>query len=176
MIFEETPLAGAYVVRVERREDQRGFFARSWDVREFAAHGLAAVTVQANISYNTARGTLRGMHWQAAPYGETKLVRCTRGALYDVIVDLRPDSPTYRQWFGRELTQDNHTALYIPKEFAHGFITLEDATEATYLMSVEYQPGYDRGARHDDPAFGITWPTEIRVISDKDRLWPDFPA
>ncbi len=176
MIFEETPLAGAYIVRVEKHEDARGFFARTWDGREFGAHGLADITVQMSISYSVARGTLRGMHWQAAPYGETKLVRCTRGALYDVIVDLRPDSPTRRNWFGIELTQENHTALYIPKDFAHGFITLADATEATYLMSVEYQPGYDRGARHDDPAFGIAWPIAVRVISDKDRRWPDYPT
>jgi dTDP-4-dehydrorhamnose 3,5-epimerase len=172
VIFEETPLSGAYLVQIERREDARGFFARSWDMREFAAHGLADVTVQANISYNVARGTLRGMHWQAAPYQETKLVRCTRGAIYDVIIDLRNDSPTYRQHFGVELTAENHTALYVPKDFAHGFITLADATEVTYLMSEEYQPGYDRGARYDDPAFGIAWPIGATVISDKDLGWP----
>lgn len=176
MIFEETPLAGAYIVRVEKREDARGFFARTWDGREFGAHGLADITVQMSISYSAARGTLRGMHWQAAPYQETKLVRCTRGALYDVIIDLRSESPTYRQWFGAELTDDNHTALYVPKDFAHGFITLADTTEAIYMMSEEYRPGYDRGARHDDPTFGITWPTEVSVISEKDRLWPDFPS
>ena len=174
MIFEETSLAGAYLVQIERREDARGFFARSWDTREFAARGLADVTVQANISYNTARGTLRGMHWQAAPYQETKLVRCTRGAIYDVIIDLRAGSPTYRQHFGVELTEENRTALYVPKDFAHGFITLTDGTEVTYLMSEEYRPGYDRGGRYDDPAFMIAWPAEVAVISDKDLSWPIY--
>jgi len=174
MIFEETALPGAYIVRLEKREDERGFFARSWDREEFAAHGLADMVVQANVSFNIAKGTLRGMHWQAAPFQETKLVRCTRGALYDVIVDLRPDSPTHRRWIGIELTAENHTALYVPADFAHGFITLADATEATYLMSQEYAPGYDRGARHDDPAFAITWPNPAHVISEKDRGWPDY--
>jgi dTDP-4-dehydrorhamnose 3,5-epimerase len=174
VIFEETALPGAYIVQLEKREDERGFFARSWDRAEFAAHGLADITVQTNISFNSARGTLRGMHWQAAPFQETKLVRCTRGALYDVIVDLRADSPTHRRWIGVELTVENHTALYVPADFAHGFITLADATEATYLMSREYAPGYDRGARHDDPAFAIAWPSPVRVISEKDRGWPDY--
>lgn len=174
MIFEETALPGAYIVRPERRTDERGFFARTWDRAEFAAHGLADSAVQASISFNNARGTLRGMHWQAAPFQETKLVRCTRGALYDVIVDLRPDSPTHRRWIGVELTADNHAALYVPADFAHGFITLEDATEATYLMSQEYAPGYDRGARHDDLAFAIAWPIPVRVIAEKDRRWPDY--
>ena len=174
MIFEETALPGAYIVRPEKREDERGFFARSWDVAEFAARGLANVTVQANISFNALRGTLRGMHWQAAPFQEAKVVRCTRGALYDVIIDLRADSPTRARWIGVELTQDNHTSLYVPPDFAHGFITLADATEATYLMSQAYAPGYDRGARHDDPAFGISWPIPVEVISDKDRGWPLF--
>jgi len=174
VIFEETALAGAYLIHLEKREDSRGFFARSWDVGEFAAHGLASVTMQANVSFNTRRGTLRGMHWQAAPFQEAKVVRCTRGALYDIIVDLRPNSPTYRRWIGAELTQDNHDMLYVPPDFAHGFITLTDATEATYLMSQVYTPGTDRGARHDDPAFAITWPIAVEVISDKDQRWPTF--
>lgn len=174
MIFEETALSGAYVIRLEKREDGRGFFARTWDQAEFAAHNLADITVQTSISFSLTPGTLRGMHWQVAPFQETKLVRCTRGALYDVIVDLRPDSPTHRHWIGVELTADNHTALYVPADFAHGFITLADTTEALYMMSQEYAPGYDRGARHDDPAFGIAWPRPARVISEKDRGWPDY--
>jgi len=174
VIFEETALRGAYVVRLEKREDERGFFARSWDRAEFAAHGLADVTVQTSISFNALAGTLRGMHWQAAPHQETKLVRCTRGALYDVIVDLRPDSPTYRRWVGVELTAHNHAALYVPADFAHGFITLADTTEATYLMSQEHAPGHGRGARHDDPAFAIAWPIPVRVISKNDAGWPDY--
>jgi dTDP-4-dehydrorhamnose 3,5-epimerase len=130
--------------------------------------------VQASISFNAVRGTLRGLHWQDAPFAETKLVRCTRGAIHDVIVDLRPGSPTHARWLGVELTQDNHTMLYVPEGFAHGFITLADATEVAYQMSQVYAPEAAQGARYDDPAFAIRWPTEVRVISDRDRAWPDF--
>lgn len=174
MIFEETALPGAFIVRLEKLADERGFFARSWDRQEFAAHGLASLLVQASISFNAARGTLRGMHWQETPFAETKLVRCTRGAIHDVIIDLRPDSPTYKRWLGVELTHDNHTMLYVPEGFAHGFITLADATEVAYQMSQEYVPSAARGARHDDPAFAIQWPAEVRVISEKDRGWAGF--
>lgn len=176
MIFTETKLKGAYIVDLEKREDERGFFARGWCQNEFEAHGLAPRVVQANISYNKKRGTLRGMHYQIAPYEETKLVRCTRGALYDVIVDLRPTSPSYKQWFGVELTADNYKMLYVPEGFAHGFITLQDETEATYQVSQFYTPGSERGLRYNDPAFGIEWPAEVQVISEKDKSWPDYRA
>jgi len=174
MIFEETPLPGAFVIRLERREDDRGFFARSWCQHEFAAHNLIDRIVQVNTSYNRLRGTLRGMHWQQAPHAETKLVRCTRGALYDVIVDLRPDSPAYKRWVGVELTADNRDMLYVPEGFAHGFQTLVDGTEAIYQVSQFYTPGAERGARHDDPAFDIGWPLPVAAISDKDGGWPDY--
>lgn len=176
MIFTETKLKGAYIVDLEKREDERGFFARGWCQNEFEAHGLTPRVAQVNISSNKKRGTLRGMHYQIAPYEETKLVRCTRGALYDVIVDLRPASPTYRQWFGVELTADNYKMLYVPEGFAHGFITLQDETEATYQVSQFYTPGSERGLRYNDPAFGIEWPAEVQVISEKDKSWPDYGA
>ncbi len=174
MIFEETALPGACTIDIEKREDARGFFARGWCQREFADHGLASNLVQVNISCNKRAGTLRGMHWQTVPAAETKLVRCTRGAIYDVIVDLRPDSPTYRQWIGVELTAGNYRMLYVPEQFAHGFQTLEDDTEVTYQVSAFYTPEAERGARYNDPAFGITWPLPAEVISDKDRTWPDY--
>jgi len=176
VIFTEIKLKGAYIVDLEKREDERGFFARGWCQNEFEAHGLAPRVVQANISYNKKRGTLRGMHYQLAPYEETKLVRCTRGALYDVIVDLRPTSPSYKQWFGVELSAENYKMLYVPEGFAHGFITLQDETEATYQVSQFYTPGSERGLRYNDPAFGIEWPVEVRVISEKDKSWPDYEA
>ncbi|HXV42374.1 MAG TPA: dTDP-4-dehydrorhamnose 3,5-epimerase [Anaerolineae bacterium] len=174
MIFHETKLKDAYIIEIEKREDERGFFARGWCQHEFEAHGLVPRIVQANISYNKKRGTLRGMHYQIAPYAETKLVRCTRGALYDVIIDLRPASPTYKQWLGVELTAENYKMLYVPEGFAHGFITLEDITEATYQVSQFYTPGAEGGIRYDDPAFGIKWPVEVQVISAKDQSWPDY--
>jgi dTDP-4-dehydrorhamnose 3,5-epimerase len=174
VIFEELALPGAYIIRLEERCDDRGFFARSWCSREFAAHGLVDCVVQANLSYNRRRGTLRGMHWQEGSAAETKLVRCTSGALYDVIVDLRRDSPTYRRWVGVELTARNRLMLYVPEGFAHGFQTLEDETEATYQVSHYYTPGAERGLRHDDPAIGIAWPMPVEVISEKDRCWPDY--
>lgn len=174
MIFQETQLKGAYIIDLERREDARGFFARSFCQREFEAHGLAPVMVQTNVSYNKKRGTLRGMHYQAAPYEEAKLVRCTRGAIYDVIVDVRPHSDTFREWVGVELTPDTGRMLYVPEGFAHGFITLEDETEVTYQVSAFYAPGYERGLRYDDPAIGIVWPIGMQVISEKDGSWPDF--
>ncbi len=155
MIFNETKLAGAYVVEQELFEDVRGFFARSWSEREFAARGLDARLVECNISFNHRRGTLRGMHFQAAPHGQAKLVRCTRGAIYDVIVDLRPDSPSYLKHVGVELSEENRRALYVPAMFAHGYQTLVDETEVTYQVSGAYTPSAERGLRHDDPAFGI---------------------
>ena len=175
MIFHETKLKGAFVIELDRQEDERGFFARAWCRKEFEAHDLNRNLVQANVSYNHKRGTLRGMHYQVAPYEETKLVRCFRGAIYDVIVDLRPDSPTYLQWFGVELTAENRRMLYVPEGFAHGFQTLEDDTEVFYQVSQFYTPAAERGARWDDPTFAIEWPAaKRRVISVKDQNWPLF--
>lgn len=174
MIFTETELKGAYIIDLERREDDRGFFARTWCQQEFEAHGLVARIVQANMSYNKLKGTLRGMHYQRAPYAETKLVRAVRGAILDVIVDLRPDSPTYRRWIGVELTADNRRALFVPEGFAHGFQTLEDDTDVSYQVSAFYTPGAEGGARYNDPAFDIQWPLPVSVISDKDAAWPDY--
>ncbi|MCK4826502.1 dTDP-4-dehydrorhamnose 3,5-epimerase, partial [bacterium] len=153
MIFTETQLRGAYIIEIEKLKDNRGFFARTWCQKEFEEHGLTPRVVQANVSSNKKKGTLRGMHYQIAPYEETKLVRCTRGAIYDVIIDLRPASPTYTQWVGVELTADNYKMLYVPENFAHGFQTLEDNTEVTYQVSQFYTPGSESGIRWGDPAF-----------------------
>ena len=174
MKFHETELQGAYLIDIEKREDERGFFARTWCEKEFKDHGLVARAVQANTSFNAKAGTLRGMHYQLAPYQESKLVRCTRGALYDVIVDLRPDSPTSKRWIGVELTASNNRMLYVPADFAHGFITLVDNTEVAYLISEFYRPGAGGGLRWDDPQFNIEWPRRVEVISDQDAGWPDF--
>ena len=174
MIFQETTLKGAFVIEPERRHDERGFFARTWCQREFAAEGLLPEWVQCNISFSRQRGTLRGMHYQAAPYEEAKLVRCTMGAIYDVIIDLRPESPTFRQWLGVELTAGNRRMLFIPQGFAHGFQTLTHDTEVFYQMSQFYAPEYGRGVRWDDPAFQVSWPAEKRIISERDRGFPDF--
>jgi dTDP-4-dehydrorhamnose 3,5-epimerase len=176
VIFSETKLKGAFVIEIQKLTDNRGFFARSWCQNEFSEHGLTARILQVNISYNIKKGTLRGMHYQATPYEETKLVRCTKGAIYDVIIDLRPDSPTYSQWIGVHLTADNYKMLYVPENFAHGFQVLEDNTEATYQVSQFYTPGSERGIRWDDPKFGIDWPMEVRVISEKDESWPLYSA
>jgi dTDP-4-dehydrorhamnose 3,5-epimerase len=174
MIFRETILKGAYIIEPERREDSRGFFARLWCRKEFLAEGLNGQLAQSNISYTKAKGTLRGMHYQAAPFGEIKLVRCTMGAIYDVIIDLRPESPTYLQWIAEELTAENRKILYVPKNFAHGFQSLVDDTEVFYQVSEFYVPDAERGVRYDDPIFKITWPLDVGLISDKDRGWPDY--
>jgi dTDP-4-dehydrorhamnose 3,5-epimerase len=174
MIFQEAMLNGAYVIDLDKREDDRGFFARAWCTKEFEAQGLTSRVVQANTSFNTSKGTLRGMHYQIDPSPETKLIRCIRGSIYDVIVDLRPSSATYKQWIGVELTATNRRALYVPEYFAHGFITLEDNTEILYLVSEFYSPECERGARCNDPAFGIVWPVKIEVISTKDETWPAY--
>ena len=174
MLFQETPLPGAYVIELEKVEDERGFFARSWCLNEFAARGFDATLVQCNVSYNKRKGTLRGLHYQVPPYAETKVVRCTRGALYDVIVDLRADSPTFLKWFGVELTATNYRMLYIPKRFAHGFQTLEDDTEIVYQMSEFYAPPASKGIRWNDPCFGIVWPEADRTISKKDQEYVDL--
>jgi dTDP-4-dehydrorhamnose 3,5-epimerase len=175
MIFTETKLKGAFIVEPQRLEDERGFFARSWCRREFEERRLNPRLVQCNISFNSKRGTLRGVHYQAAPFEEAKLMRCSMGSLYDVIVDLRPDSPTFKQYLGLILTPDNRRMLYAPEGFAHGFLTLEDNTEVFYQMSEFYSPDHARGFRWNDPAFGIEWPGDVQVISDRDRGWPDFP-
>ncbi len=174
MIFTETKLKGAFLIELQKLEDERGFFARTWCEHEMAEHGINVHIVQANTSLNLKKGTLRGMHFQKSPYEEAKLVRCIRGSIYDVIVDLRPESPTYKEWFGTELTADNYKMLYIPERFAHGFITLEDNSELTYMMSQFYVSGYDAGFRWNDPAFNIQWPVGIAVISEKDKNYPDF--
>lgn len=174
MIFTETPLKGAFIIEPERLEDERGFFARTWCQREFEAHGLNSRLVQCNISFNKKKGTLRGMHYQIAPYEEAKLVRCTQGAIYDVIIDLRPGSSTFKQYTAAVLTAQNHKMLYVPEGFAHGFLTLEDHTEVFYQMSEFYAPEYARGVRWNDPAFGVQWPAEVQIISDRDQNYPDF--
>ena len=174
MIFTETKLKGAFVIDIERLTDDRGFFARSFCEKEFKDHGLNPRVVQCNISFNERKGTLRGMHYQIKPFEEAKLVRCTRGAIYDVIVDLRPDSPTFKQHFGLLLTAHNRLLLYVPAGFAHGFITIEDDTEVFYQMSEFYSPEHARGVRWNDPAFGLEWPLEPTLISEKDRLYTDF--
>ena len=176
MIFTETPLRGAFVIDLEQRADERGFFARSFCAREFEEHGLRPLIAQANVSFNHRTGTLRGMHYQLPPATETKLVRCTRGAIYDVIVDLREGSPTHMQHFGVELTADNRSALYVPELFGHGYLTLTDGAEVEYQVSEFYTPGLERGMRHDDPALGIDWPVAVEVISEKDAAWPLLDA
>jgi len=174
MTFHETNLAGVLEVLLELNIDERGFFARSWCEKEFGDHGLTTKVVQSNISQNRRRGTLRGIHYQASPFEETKVVRCIAGAIYDVAVDLRKDSPTFKQWYGAELSAENRKSLYIPKGCGHGFLTLADETEVLYLMSDLYNPEAARGVRWDDPAFQIDWPGEVQVISERDRTYGDF--
>jgi dTDP-4-dehydrorhamnose 3,5-epimerase len=174
VIFKETELNGAFVIDMERLSDGRGFFARSFCRKEFEDHGIDPHISQCNVSFNKKRGTLRGMHWQASPFEEAKLVRCTQGDVFDVIIDLRPVSKTYKKWIGVELTAENRTMLYVPKGFAHGFVTRKDSTEVFYQMSQSYVPGAARGIRYNDPTFNIQWPEKIREISERDRNYPDF--
>lgn len=174
MKFNPTPLQDAYVIELEPRGDERGFFARAFCEDEFAKAGLVSRYVQMNNSLNTRKGTLRGMHYQLPPAAEVKVVRCLQGALFDVIVDLRPDSSTCGKWFGIELSGENRKMLYIPRGFAHGFITLRDNTEAFYMVSDAYTPGGERGLRYDDPRFGIEWPLKPEIVSEKDLSWPAF--
>ena len=174
MIIRETSIPGAKVVDLEEMTDERGFFARSFCRQEFAANGMNPDVVQCNVSFNRSRGTLRGMHSQAAGYQEDKLVRCTSGAIFDVIIDLRRDSPTFLKHLAIELSADRRTALYVPKGMYHGFLTLTDDVEVFYQMSEFYVPNQARGYRYDDPAFGIDWPEKVTVISDKDATYPDF--
>lgn len=173
MKFTETTLSGSFVVELEKHSDERGYFARSWCRQEFESHGLETKLVQCNVSYNRVAGTLRGLHYQAYPHAEVKLVRCTRGGLYDVIVDLRTTSPTFLRWFGLRLTPDDGKMLYIPHGFAHGFQTLEAETEVFYQMSEFYVPGAGRGIRWNDPTLAIEWPLPVACISEKDKEYPD---
>lgn len=174
MKFLPTPLPGAFLVELERRGDERGFFARLFCEREFAQAGLVSHFVQANNALSKHKGTLRGMHYQLGAAAEVKLVRCMRGAFWDVILDLRPASPAFGKWFGAELNEDNRLMMYVPKGFAHGLITLHDDTEALYLVSDFYAPEQERGVRWDDPRFGIAWPVDHTEISPKDAAWRDF--
>jgi|SRR5579884_347994 len=176
MIFEPTEIEGACIVELEKREDPRGFFARGWCWAEFGDRGLANGLVQMNISFNRLKYTLRGFHYQTAPHQEDKLLRCVRGAVHDVLIDLRPDSPTYLSHIAVELSATNYRSLLVPKGCANAFLTLADETEVTYLVSEFYTPAAERGIRWDDPLFGINWPAPPAVISDKDRSWPDFAA
>ena len=176
MRFLPTSLVDAVIIELEKFTDARGYFARTMCHDEFAKNGLIANFVQSNHSYNAKKGTLRGMHYQRAPHGEAKLVRCIRGGVFDAIIDLRPESKTYMQWEGFELTADNGRMLYVPPQFAHGFLTLTDDAEVVYQVSHPYTPEAEAGCRFDDPAFGISWPAEVRILSDKDMSWPTWPA
>ncbi|MBI4191158.1 MAG: dTDP-4-dehydrorhamnose 3,5-epimerase [Betaproteobacteria bacterium] len=176
MKFHDTGLPGALIVELEPSQDERGAFTRLWDHDEFQRHGLPAGIDQCSSAYNKARGTLRGMHYQVAPHEESKVVICVAGAMYDVIVDLRPASPTYKRWFAAELSADNSRALYVPAGFAHGYQTLRDHSTVHYLIAGSYAPEHARGVRWNDPAFGIQWPEDTRIISPRDRQYPDFAA
>ena len=174
MLFTETELEGAFIIDIERREDERGFFARTFCQREFQQYGLNPCIAQTNISHNSKKGTLRGMHYQGPPDGEVKIITCTQGAIYDVLIDLRTDSGTFKKWLGMELTAAGHRMLYIPENFAHGFMTLEDSTSVHYMMSAFYLPESARGIRWNDPAFNIDWPVQPAVISDRDENYRDY--
>jgi dTDP-4-dehydrorhamnose 3,5-epimerase len=176
VIFNETILRGAYVIELEKRIDERGFFARTWCRDEFAARGLATDLVQGHVAVNSERGTLRGLHYQRPPHGEAKLIRCVRGAIYDVIVDLRRESPTWARWIAVELDAASYRMLYVPDGFAHGFQSLADDTEITYLVSAFYAPGAEAGIRYDDPALAVAWPLPVSRISRKDLSWPYLDA
>lgn len=174
MIFTETKLKGAVIIEPERRADERGYFARTWCRREFSLHGLNPRLAQCSTSFTRRKGTLRGMHYQGAPFAEAKVVRCTRGAVYDVVIDLRASSATYRQWVAAELSAESGVMLYVPEGCAHGFLTLEDNTEVAYHISEFYCAEQARGVRWDDPAFGVSWPGPVLVISERDRTYPSF--
>ncbi|MDU0343769.1 dTDP-4-dehydrorhamnose 3,5-epimerase [Bosea rubneri] len=174
MKFHRLPLDGARLIELEKRGDERGFFARFFCEKEFAADGLETRFVQVNTSLSAKKGTLRGMHYQLPPSAEVKVIRCIRGSLFDVIVDLRAGSPTFGKWYGAELNAENRLMMYVPRGFAHGFITLQDDTEALYLVSAFYGPNEERGLRFNDPAIGVEWPLAAVEVSDKDRNWPDL--
>ena len=174
MIFTETKLKGAYLVEVKKIEDNRGFFGRAWCQKEFEDQGLNGNVVQINTSFTHKKGTMRGLHYQVDPYQETKFIRCTKGSIWDVIIDLRPKSPTFMQWVGHELSADNYKMVYVPENFAHGFVTLEDNSEVYYPVTTFYTPGAERGIRWNDPAFNIAWPVEVEIVTEKDGNHPDF--
>jgi dTDP-4-dehydrorhamnose 3,5-epimerase len=174
MRFLETAVTGAWMIEPERNEDDRGFFARTWDASVFAERGLNAAFTQSSVSYNRRRGTLRGLHYQVAPHEEAKLVRCTAGAVFDVAVDIRPTSESFRQWFGVELSAESRLGLYVPEGCAHGFLTLTDDSEVAYQISESWAPEAGRGVRWNDPAFGIEWPEDVVVINERDRTYSDF--
>ena len=174
MLFRETKLAGVFEIHIEPRTDERGFFARTWCQKEFSDHGLNSKLVQSSVSFNRQRGTLRGVHYQAAPFAETKVVRCTSGAIYDVVLDLREQSPTFKQWFATILNAENRHSVYVPEGCAHGFLTLKEDSEVLYQMSEFHHPDAARGVRWNDPAFQIAWPEPVEVISERDRTYPDF--
>jgi dTDP-4-dehydrorhamnose 3,5-epimerase len=174
MIFSQTKIGGVWEIELQPKYDERGFFARSWCFEEFVAHGLNSKLAQCSVSFNDCRGTLRGMHYQVAPHSEAKLIRCTKGSIYDVALDLRPGSSTLKQWTAAILTADNRRMLYVPEGCAHGFLTLEDRCEVFYQISEFYDPNAGRGVRWNDPAFGIAWPEDVKVISSRDASYPDF--
>lgn len=174
MMFRESKLRGVFEIEIERHVDERGFFARTWCKKEFEEHGLDSRVAQSSISFNARRGTLRGVHYQAAPNAETKIVRCTQGSLYDVVLDLRADSPTFKEWISVILSAEQRNMIYIPEGCAHGFLTLADNTEVLYQMTEFFAPESARGVRWNDPAFGIVWPEKVEVISERDRMYPDF--
>jgi dTDP-4-dehydrorhamnose 3,5-epimerase len=174
MLFHETPIPGAYVLEPHRIHDDRGFFARLWCTDEMSKHGLSTTIRQTNIGVSSKKSTLRGLHYQRAPHAEVKIVRCPRGAIFDVVVDLRPESPTFCRWHGVQLTQENQLALYVPEGCATGYLTLTSDSEIYYHTSAAYHPGSASGVRYDDPAFGIAWPGPAEVMSEQDRTWPDF--
>lgn len=174
MIFKKTKIKDAHIIELEKLEDDRGFFARTWDAKEMKNLGLDSKICQANMSRSVKKGTIRGLHYQLHPYGEAKVIKCTKGAIFDVIIDLRPKSPSYLKWMGVELSDTNHRMLYVPKYCAHAFLTLEDNTEVSYLVSQFYTPNSERGIRYNDSAFKIKWPIKVSVVSEKDKSWPDF--
>jgi len=175
LIFKESKLKDAFIIEIEKMEDHRGFFSRTWCKKEFEEHGLKSEMVQSNIALSKKRGTLRGLHYQMAPFEEDKLVRCIKGSIYDVIIDLRPDYPTYKHWLGVELDGESYKMLYVPGGFAHGYLTLTDYTEVFYQVSQFYFPDSEKGIRYDDPTFNIAWPViDNLIISDKDRSFPNY--
>lgn len=174
MLFQETRIAGAFLIEPERHQDERGFFARLWTPEEFHARGLNPAVDHCDLAFNLTAGTIRGMHFQVPPHAETKIVRCTQGAIFDVVVDLRPDSPTFRGWFGANLDAENRLMLYVPAGLAHGYYTLADRSEVAYQIGGRWMPDAARGVRWNDPAFGIAWPGPVRVITSRDASYPDF--
>lgn len=174
MKFIKAKIKDAYIIQMEKKIDERGYFARAWDSKELKKLGLSYKVAQSNTSFSIKKGTVRGFHYQKYPFGESKVIRCTKGSVYDVIIDIRPKSPTYGKWMGVELTEDNGTMVYVPKYCAHAFLTLKDNSAVTYMVSQFYTPEAESGIRHNDPAFKIKWPTEVKVVSEKDNSWPNF--